>query len=690
MQAEQIAKQLGNAKKANGQWVASCPVPGHGKGKGDKNPSLSISINDEGKPLFHCHGGCTQEDVFNTIKDMRLLPELEERPDPLANIKPLPIIKFDQEWEYQDENRTTVFVKQRMKIGESGKTYRLYKIDSDGRRSTSLGDARIVPYKLPELLDAKTAGRIIYVVEGEKAADALTSIGVTATTAHTGAGSWPEAITEYFAGANVVILPDNDLPGWRYAQKAVEAIWGNAKNVKVVDLQLPSPADDAWEFVHQYNKGREDLVAIVKAAPKLMHIDDVTVPERLSALKLDAPIDVQPQQQAAQEDIAKEFEGEPAVKASQEKPAKETKPPKVVNIEAWDDIQDEPVEWLIQGILPALSFSALYGPPGSFKSFIALDMAEAIATGRPWMGNSIDQQGAVLYLCGEGFGGMGARIKACQLHHDTPKGAPIYVVRHQLNLRSSQEDFNALIFAVVQLVETTGIEFKLVIIDTLARAFGGGNENDSDAMGSFTISMGKIQEFLKCALMVLHHSGKDTTKGLRGHSSLLGAVDTQLEILRFEEQPKGIISLTKQKDGQDGIRIGFEMVEVEIGGSSLGFDPTISLAVQASDEAVNQASKRGKSNSGAGKNQRLEMSCLENVVKAKGTIKYIDGLQRMAVDLEDWRLELRSRMGVDETSESKFKTAWSRAKKRLVESKEGGIKDKLVWLQHVEQAKNEF
>ena len=691
MQAEQIAKQLGNAKKANGQWVASCPVPGHGKGKGDKNPSLSISINDDGKPLFHCHGGCTQEDVFNTIKDMRLLPELEERPDPLANIKPLPIIKFDQEWEYQDENRTTVFVKQRMKIGESGKTYRLYKVDPDGRRHPTLGDASIVPYKLPELLDAKTAGRIIYVVEGEKAADALTSIGVTATTAHTGAGSWPEAITEYFAGANVVILPDNDLPGWRYAQKAVEAIWGIAKNVKVVDLQLPSPADDAWEFVHQYNKGREDLVAIVKAAPKLTHIDDVTVPERLSALRLDAPSSTKNSEIYTHEadhvqkqaEIEHEFAGEPAVKASQDKPAKEAKPPKTVNIEAWDDIQDEPVEWLIQGILPALSFSALYGPPGSFKSFIALDMAEAIATGRPWMGNSIDQQGAVLYLCGEGFGGMGARIKACQLHHDTPKGAPIYVVRHQLNLRSSQEDFNALIFAVVQLVETTGIEFKLVIIDTLARAFGGGNENDSDAMGSFTISMGKIQEFLKCALMVLHHSGKDTTKGLRGHSSLLGAVDTQLEILRFEEQPKGIISLTKQKDGQDGIRIGFEMVEVEIGGSSLGFDPTISLAVQASDEPLPgpaKASKGNLDNKGNGKNQRLEMLCLETAIKTKGELKYIEGDMRKAVNLEEWRLELWAKMGCTDEDRNTFKTAWSRARTRLQDAGLIGIRDKLVWM----------
>jgi hypothetical protein len=699
MQAEQIAKQLGNAKKANGQWVASCPVPGHGKGNGDKNPSLSISINDDGKPLFHCHGGCTQEDVFNTIKDMRLLPELEERPDPLANIKPLPQIKFDQEWEYQDEDRTTVFVKQRMKIGESGKTYRLYKVDPDGRRHPTLGDARIVPYKLPELLDAKTAGRIIYVVEGEKAADALISIGVTATTAHTGAGSWPEAITEYFAGANVVIVPDNDLPGWRYAQKAVEAILPIAKNVKVVDLQLPNTADDAYEFVHQYSKQRDDLVALVKAAFKVTSIDDVTVPERLNALKLDAPSSTKNSEiytsdadhVKKQAEIEHEFAGEPPTKQTQ---AKEAKPPKTVNIEAWDDIQDEPVEWLIHGILPRKAFTALYGPPGSFKSFIALDMAEAIATGRPWMGNEVEKQGAVLYICGEGFGGMGARIKACQIHHSTPKGAPIYVIRHQLNLRSSAEDFNALMMAVVQLVETTGIEFQLLIIDTLARAFGGGNENDSDAMGSFITSMGKIQEFLACALMVLHHSGKDLAKGLRGHSSLLGAVDTQLEILRFEDQAKGIISLTKQKDGQDGIRHGFEMVEIEISSSSLGFDPVVSLAVQASDEAVNQASKKASKgnagNAGNGKNQRLEMLCLETVVKAKGGIKYIDGKQRMAVNLEEWRLELWSKMGCSEEDRNKFNTAWSRAKTRLQEVGLVGIRDKLAWLESKDASSDEY
>jgi len=684
MQAEQIAKSLGNAKKANGQWVASCPVPSHGKGNGDKNPSLSVHIDDEGKPLFHCHGGCSQESVFQTIRDMHLLPELEERPDPLANIKPMPKVEFQQEWQYQDEDRVTVFVKHRMRVGDTGKTYRLYKVDPNGKRYPTLGDARIVPYRLPELLDAKTAGRIIYLAEGEKAVDALMSLGVAATTSHSGAGNWPPENTEYFAGANVCIIPDNDLTGWRYAQRAAAAILPVAKAVKVIDLGLQGQGDDAFEFI-EAGGGRAELAALVKAAPKINTEDDVTIPERLQAVQQIPPSDV-PSPQTAAEDIAKEFAPDPKPK---EVPP--PKPLKTIKIESWDEIQDEPVEWLIEGVIPQGSFTALYGPPGSFKSFIALDIAEAIATGRSWMGRTVNKTGAVLYLAGEGFGGIGARIKACKMHHQTEDGAPIYIVRHQLNLRSSAEDFNALMMAVVMLVEETGMEFSLAIVDTLARAFGGGNENSSEDMGAFITAMGKVQEFLNCALMVLHHSGKDAAKGLRGHSSLLGAVDTELELLRFDEQMKGILTISKQKDGADNERFGFEMVEVEIRPAGLGLsEPVVSLAVQASDSAVNEMGGGGKGNAGAGKNQRLEMSCLETVVKNKGSIKFIDGLQRMAVDLEDWRQELRSRMGIDETSDGKFKTAWSRAKKRLVESKEGGIKDRFVWLQFKEQDNNQL
>jgi hypothetical protein len=475
-------------------------------------------------------------------------------------------------------------------------------------------------------------------------------------------------------------LPDNDLPGWRYAQKAVDAILPIAKNVKVVDLGLQGHGDDAYEFIHEMGKQREDLIELVKATQKLTSTD-VTIPERLVALKLDAPIDATPQQQLAQpEDIAKEF----APDATTPTEAKPTKPPKIVNIESWDDIQDEPVEWLIEGVLPAGGFSALYGPPGSFKSFHALHIAHCIATGTPWMGRQVVQPGAVLYIAGEGFGGIGARIKALKTHYNTPKGAPIYVIRHQLNLRSSVEDFNALMLAIERLVMESGVQFKQIIIDTLARAFGGGDENSASDMMQFVVACGRIQEIVQGAgLLILHHSGKNQALGMRGSSALLGAVDSELELMRFEDTMKGIVRIAKQKDGQDGIRIGFEMVEIEISSSSLGFDPAVSLAVQASDEAVNQASKKAKNNAGKGRNQSIAMESLGNVIKQKGIQKIVEGKLRTVVNLDDWRTEFRSKKGVTDDSEltvrKAFDKAWSRAQDDLHKFGEIGIRDTYVW-----------
>ena len=678
MQAEQIAKTLGNAKKANGQWVASCPVPSHGKGNGDKNPSLSININDDGKPLFHCHGGCSQEDVFHTIRALNLLPELLDKPDPLANIRPIPRNILEQEWAYQDEDRQTVFVKQRYKIGETGKTYRLYKVDADGRKHSTLGDARIVPYNLPALLDAKTAGRNVFLVECEKAADAIKSIGMIATTAHTGAGSWPAAITEYFAGAQVIIVPDNDVPGWQYAYKAVEAILPIVKSLKVVDLGLQGQGDDAFEFI-EAGGGRAELVALVKAAVPITTLDQVTMPERLNPVFnsiVYSHLDGSPAQVVLSEDIAKEFESEPPAPP---------KPSKHIAIEHWDAIQDEPVRWLIDKVLPVGSFSALYGPPGSFKSFHALHIAHCIATGTAWMGNEVTEAGGVLYIAGEGFGGVGARIKACKQHHQTEAGAPIYVIRHQLNLRSSVEDFNALVLAIEQLVMDSGIDFKLIVIDTLARAFGGGDENSASDMMQFVVTCGHIQKIVQdAALMILHHSGKDSSRGMRGSSALLGAVDTELELIRFEDSMKGIVRTAKQKDGEDGTRYGFEMVTVELappaGSLHIG-EPITSLAVQASEIGEHEDQKnKGKSGSKLTGQQVKALSCIENVIKQKGILKFMEGAQRMCVLIEDWELEFRAKLGRKQSGDKTFDKAWTRAQEALTTHELIDMRDEWVWM----------
>lgn len=552
MQAETIAKALGNAKRVGKGWLASCPLPGHGQGHGDKNPSLSISDGDDGKPLFKCHSGCDQHELFHAIRDYGLLPDIEIR-DPLASIKPLPALQapvLDQEWVYVDEDGDPLFVKQRYKTGTAkGKDYKQMRCvkqpDGTHVRFPGFKDTRLVPYRFPELLNAKTAGRAIYLVEGEKAADALVEIGAIATSAHAGSGSWPEEITQYFAGATVVMLPDNDLAGWKYARLVAAALIPVVKSLRIAELPLERPTDDAWEWVNQYGGTRQELAELAKQAQPITSADDVTVPARLAAA---AEMVAPEQPQVSPGNVHQETD----------------KTYKPFKIESWQSVKDEPVNWLIQDVIPEKSFVALYGPPASFKSFIAMDIAECIASGRDWLGKKINGTGPVLYIAGEGHGGIGARIAAIKLHHNTPDEAQVYVVRSQINLRSSVEDFTNLILAIDELVQLIGVQLRMIVIDTLARSFGGGNENSSDDMGAFIQATGKIQNRYKCSLMLLHHNGKDTAKGLRGHSSLLGAVDTQMEIIRFPQTREGLILISKQKDGEDGQNYGFEAIEVEL------------------------------------------------------------------------------------------------------------------------------
>ena len=665
MSAQELATALGHPKKSGNGYLASCPVPSHGQGNGDKNPSLHIAMNDDGNYLFKCFSGCDQHTVFQTIRDMGLLPTLPERPEYLSSIKPLPYIQtptFQKEWHYTDEDGVSLFVKQRFKTNDTkGKTYKTLRVMPDNTRVGKLGDCRIVPYKLPDLLQATAAGRVVYVTEGEKAADALGSLGVVATTSHAGSGNWSPELNQYFAGANVVVVPDNDVSGWSYATKVVEALLPVAKSVRVLDLDLKHPKEDAFEWVTKYGGDRETLASRARACTVIKSVDDVWLPQRL---KLDVP----------------------EAEASQSESAQKSR----FLVESWDSIKDEPVEWLIEDIIPNKAFVALYAPPASYKSFIALDMAEAIATGRDWMGKTVKQSGVVLYIAGEGHGGLGARIKACKIKNDSPDGAPLYVIRAQINLRSSQEDFDNLISAINDLLETVGEKLQMIVLDTLMRMSGGGfNENSSEDMGGFITQAGKLQAFYDCALLVIHHSGKDVTKGLRGHSSLLGAVDTELEINRLDSvintgdpsvRGSGTITVTKQKDGSDDIAIGFDVVAIDVSTSALGFESVTSLAVQANTEIVQNTKKNAKNNAGSGGNQRLEMDSLMKVIKSKASYREVDGTTRYGVSLEDWKGEFWSMKGCTDDDKAAFQKAWTRARERLVDAKKVVIGSGFVWL----------
>ena len=670
MSAQQIATTLGNAKKVGNGYLASCPVPHHGQGNGDKNPSLSVTDGEDGNILFKCHGGCDQHTVFNAIKDMGLLPALPDRPEYLSNVRPImPAIPvLEHEWFYTDENEIPLFVKQRFKTFDAkGKTYKTLRIMADGSRVGKLGDCRIVPYRLTEVQQAVTAGKVVYIAEGEKAVDALCSLGVTATTSHAGAGGWNSDLNQYFAGANVVVVPDNDTAGWSYATKIVESLLPVVKSIRVTDLGLETLKADAYEFVHQLGGTKEALADKAKNSKVLGHEDVILIPKRL-----------------------REPVPDPFLTHTNEPKEDQPNSRKKLLVESWDSIKDEPVEWLVDSIIPKRSFVALYAPPASYKSFISLDLAEAIATGRDWMGYRIPKKGAVLYICGEGHGGMGARVKACKIQNKSPDGANLYIIRAQLNLRSSPEDFAELLDAINDLIAEIDEPLEIIILDTLMRMSGGGfNENSSEDMGAFITQAGKLQEIFECALMVIHHSGKDVTKGLRGHSSLLGAVDTELEIQRQDSVinsadtsviGNAILTVSKQKDGADSIQIGIEIVLVEIGTSDLGFETLTSLAIRQNQDIASSTQKGSKNNAGSGGNQRLEMDSLMKVIKAKASYREVDGTSRYGVALDDWKAEFWSMKGCTDEDKASFKKAWLRARERLVAVNKIVIGDNWVWL----------
>ena len=665
MDAKLIAAALGRSRPAaNGEWLASCPVVDHGQGNGDRNPSLSVTDAD-GKLLLKCHGGCSQHDVWAAVRDLGLLPQLSEWVEPLV-IRPInghhpapvprPPVQFPPaprqvhmtgEWQYVDEHGSVLFVKQRFKTSDTkGKTYKLLRVMPDNTRQASMQGARVIPYRLSDVLEAKLQSKPVFLCEGEKAADALASIGVFTSTSHTGAGSWPAANSTWFTDLNIVLVPDNDQPGYRYASLVASALLPIAKSVRLLALPV-GHTEDAFEWV-MAGGDKAQLMTLCKGLQPVLDAESIVY------LPPPALEDSDPE--------SDEFTLEPALELV---PA-ESK----IRIEPWDTIQDEPVEWLIQDVLPRKGFSALFGPPGSFKSFVALDIAHSIATGTPWMGKEVSTPGAVLYICGEGHGGVGARIRACRLHHRTEPGAKVYVIRHQLNLRSSKEDIQQLHLAISNLVQREEIRFELVQVDTLARAFGGGNENDSSDMGAFIASLSKIQRLLDCALQIVHHVGKDITKGLRGHSSLLGALDTELELQRLDAALQdnqyagsGNITITKQKDGSDGAKYGFRMVKVNLDNGRLGFDNTQSLAVEAADIVVN-TQQVGLNRTGQGKHQGKAMTAFVESLRETDRIQTTKfGSKRVAL-VSLWREKLwrgLGKTGEIRSQDGDFKPIWRAA-----------------------------
>jgi RecA-family ATPase len=317
-------------------------------------------------------------------------------------------------YDYIDENGVLLF--QAVRYEPKDFRQRRPDLDHPGKWNWSIKGVRQVPYRLTELLEPLSLGRVVFIVEGEKDVNRLWSIGIPATCNAMGAGKWPEELNAIFAGADVVIIPDNDpqkrhpktdapmfhddgrpiLPGQDHAETVAAALIAVAAKVRVLDLAKVWPEmplkGDVSDWLDRGGGSADGFYKLIEGLP------------------IWEPAAKRPNGDARSEHTFDERSPPPP---GEDAEAAEPAKPLFTVADAMDFPDDPPDrEWLVPGIIPAHEITMVMGDGGTGKSLIALQLAFAAATGTEWIG-TMPTEGRVLYFSAEDELGEMHRRHAC-------------------------------------------------------------------------------------------------------------------------------------------------------------------------------------------------------------------------------------------------------------------------------------
>lgn len=411
-------------------------------------------------------------------------------------------------------------------------------------------ECRRTLYRRADVLDAQT----VFICEGEKAADALNdalmSAGLygehTATTNPHGAGKWTGerggGYSGDLAGKRVVFLPDHDAQGEQHAATACPSIAAGASSLQVLRLpDLPEKGDVA-DFLSAGGTV-EQVLALAAAVP-------MWTPDEAPGQAEEAPQIVS---QADDEIIS------------------EAAPRRRITILTATQLRERPApRALIRDVLFENAVAEICGAAASYKSFQGIAAAEAIAGGHEWHGRATKQT-PVVYITGEGAGGLTQRIQALENRYQRPCEAMFIPEAVQMH---RPDEVEALLWAINQLPQEPG----LIVVDTLARCFVGGDENSAKDAGLFVAGLDRIRSASGAAVLVLHHLNKSGES--RGSTAFSGAMDTIIEARR--ENTTVTLRCLKQKDAPEFEPLTLVRRVIELDGldefgrplTSLTFEPT--------------------------------------------------------------------------------------------------------------------
>lgn len=271
--------------------------------------------------------------------------------------------------------------------------------------------------------------------------------------------------------------------------------------------------------------------------------------------------------------------------------------------------------WLIDDWLPASGIAAVYGHPGSGKSFLTIDMAAHVAAGQPWAGRHVEQ-GLVIYIVAEGQTGFRNRLYAMQQAGKIAPDAPFVFIPCPIDMQAPDGDLVALMDTVNEITSQAGVPLAMLVIDTLSKTFGAGKENTDD-MASYVANCQRVSSAYDCLTVVVHHRPKDSeSRDLRGHSSLRGGIETTILV---EAGDIKTATTLKQKDGEENMVVRFKLERVVIGEDKRGKEVSTCLT-EIVDGAVEvqHVHPIDRAKARLTGHKRMALNVVEEVVAASG------------------------------------------------------------------------
>ena len=309
------------------------------------------------------------------------------------------------------------------------------------------------------------------------------------------------------------------------------------------------------------------------------------------------------------------------------------------------DLKYRAPEYIVDELFEAETLGLIFGDPGCGKSFLAVDIALSVASGTPFHGRSV-KQGSVFFIAGEGHNGLARRFKAWSMARDVGlDGVPLFKSERAAQFLDKASAV-AVAEAVAILAEQHG-KPALIIIDTLARNFGAGDENNTKDMSEFVVAIDDLKaKFPGSAVIIVHHSGHASKERARGAMALKGALDTEYRVEKEGAAMKLVNTKMKDAEPPQDLFFTFEQVDLD--------DVTKSAVLEASDAPATKHRLTP--------NQRLG---LETYQTAALVLELGDEKPFVGVHVDQWREEFYAKHTGD-THDSK-KKAFQRVRKDLTD-----------------------